>query len=107
MNPTTFAAIRTRLDRLEKKRPRSPRLTLFDAIAGVAPLEQLPVDVVADLQAAVCQEGHDRVEERMEAALSLPYGLRELKPSLPGTEPAPTLNRLGGEPSSNGAGYHA
>jgi hypothetical protein len=81
--------------------------TIWDALAGTARPEQLPPEVLAALEAAISRQCHDRVAERIAAALRLPCGLREQPPALPATEPDPTVNRLGGEPSSNGAGYHA
>jgi hypothetical protein len=85
-------------------------VTIWDVLAGVAPPERLPPEVLAMLEAVGPSPGHDRVEERIVATLGLPCGLRELQPSLPGTEPpasvpAPTLNRLGSKPSGNG-GHH-
>jgi hypothetical protein len=98
MNPTTFAAIRSRLDRLERRRPKPARPTFWDVLAGTAPSEQLPPEVLATLEAAGSRQVHDRIADRIEAALGLPCGLREVQPYLPATEPDPTVNRLGGKP---------
>jgi hypothetical protein len=104
MNPTTFAAIRTRLDRLERRRPKPARPTLFDALCGAAPPEQLPPEVLAMLEAVVSQTGHDRVEERIAAALRLPCGLQVLQPSSPGTVAASSVSCLAASRRRTGAG---
>jgi hypothetical protein len=106
-----LASLRNRLKRLER-RLDAPRETVsvWDVLAGAAPPEQLPPEVLALLEAAMSDARDDAVEERIEAALRLPCGLRELRPSSPGAEPSSSepplpVNWLGTMPSRNGNGH--
>jgi hypothetical protein len=107
-----LGSLLNRLKRLQRRvDPPRETVSLWDVLAGVAPPERLPPEVLAVLEAAGSSPGHDRVDERMAAALREPCGLRELQTALPGTEPpssepAPALNRLGGKPSRGGDGQY-
>jgi hypothetical protein len=93
VNLTTLAAIRIRLDRLERRQPKPARPTLWDALSGAAPpgFVELPPPLAAALAkvAALTDPPHDRVALRLAELTAMPCGLKEIASKV---SPGPQLN---------------